>query len=254
MAMGTQGTLSHVTGQLRVGRPPSKGELVRAMADMLLVGLDGYKQKYIELAAAIAQSLATIEASGMKIIHGENRIRGSTVVAIEDPSGVMGRKLKKLGHSTATIFDVCPRDPSRCQSGFQLSLTPHCLREVKGGKTALSMFTADLIKTHERVRLSYPSLAKRFPENSLAAYLLSGGNEDLWAFALLKTPGLGREAISLVLRRLYSAILDSGVACSDRHLSPLKDLLKRLLSLVVAVLAVMRLRRHRSLHKLRCLR
>lgn len=224
---------------------------MRAMADMLLVGLDGYKQKYIELAAAIAQSLATIEASGMRIIHGQNRIRGSTVVAIEDRSGVMSRKLKKLGHSTACIYDACPKDPSRCQSGFQLSFTPHCLREVKGGRTALSVFTADLIKTHEHVCSSYPSLAKRFPENSLAAYLLSGGNDDLWAFALLKNPGFGREAVSLVLRRLYSAILDSGVTCSDRHLSPLKDFLQRILACAIAVLVWLRLRRRRSMHKLR---
>merc|ERR1712216_983349 len=198
MAMGTQGTLSHVTGQLRVGRPPSKGELVRAMADMLLVGLDGYKQKYIELAAAIAQSLASIEASGMKIIHGHNRIHGSTVFAIEDPSGVMGRKLKKLGHSCATLFQVCPRDASRCQTGIQLSLTPHCLLEIKVGRKALSVFTADLIKTHEHVRSSYSPLAKRFPQNSLPAYLLSGGNSDLWLLSLLKTSGLGREFIQLL--------------------------------------------------------
>jgi hypothetical protein len=41
MAMGTPGTLSHLNGRVKVGAQPTRGELARAMADMLLVGSEG---------------------------------------------------------------------------------------------------------------------------------------------------------------------------------------------------------------------
>ena len=39
--VGTPNTLSHLHGSVKVGSQPSKGELVRALADMMLVGVDG---------------------------------------------------------------------------------------------------------------------------------------------------------------------------------------------------------------------
>merc|ERR1719240_1407380 len=79
----------------------------------------------------------------------------------------------------------------------------------------------------------YPSLAKLFRENSLPGFLLSGGNEELWVFERLHFPGLQREVVSLILRRLYSAILDSGVVCTNRHPNPLKVLLQRCLAFAI---------------------
>merc|ERR1719361_1505123 len=46
MTMGTPGTLSHLTGHVRVGAAPCRGELIRAIADLSLVGVDGYYEKY----------------------------------------------------------------------------------------------------------------------------------------------------------------------------------------------------------------
>merc|ERR1711937_584381 len=94
MAVGTPGTLSALSGQIRVGAPPTKGELVRALADLILVGVEGYYEKYRALAAAIALAVKTIETAGMKVVHGQNRAKGSTVVSIEDPSAVISKKLK----------------------------------------------------------------------------------------------------------------------------------------------------------------
>merc|ERR1739845_112118 len=125
--------------------------------------------------------------------------------------------------------------------------TPHCLREIKDGKSALDMFVADLVNTHAKVETTYSPLAKMFPENALPAFLLAGGNEDIWAMGLLRSPGMFRNFMSLVLRRLYSAILDSGVACSNKHNAPVKELAKRsLFSLLLTILLIFKLRRRHT--------
>jgi hypothetical protein len=246
MTMGTPGTLSNLNGHVRVGAAPTKGELIRAIADLSLVSVDGYYEKYRGLASAVEKLVQTMEASGMTIIHAKNRVKGSTVFAVEDPSAVLGKKLKKKGHSTMPIYQVCPQQPMRCQMGFQLSLTPHSLRNVNDGKPALEVFERDVVEVHKAATTSYPSLvARTFHESALPAVLLAGGNEELWLFGLLRRPGIGRAAVSLVTRRLYSGILDCGVACSDRRRSALKDLSYRAAALLMGLVLLM-LRRRRA--------
>lgn len=223
MAMGTAGTLSHLSGYLRVGAAPCRGELVRAIADLSLVSVNGYYEKYDTLASAISGMLGDCEAAGMTIIHSKHRPKGSTVFAIEDPSAVVGKRLKQKGHAPGPIYETYPDEQGRCQTGFQFSLTPHVLRVVKDGKSALEMFRDDVVELFEAASPSYPAVAKLLKENSLPAFLLAGGDAEIWLFALLQQPGPGRELVSLMLRRLYSAILDSGHACSDKHKAPLRD-------------------------------
>mmetsp|Transcript_21323 Transcript_21323/g.33161 ORF Transcript_21323/g.33161 Transcript_21323/m.33161 type:complete len:97 (-) Transcript_21323:25-315(-) len=94
--------------------------------------------------------------------------------------------------------------------------------------------------------MSYSSLAKLFRENSLFAFLLAGGNEELWSFELLRRPGFARDAVSLILRRLYSGILDSGVICSNKR-SALKIVVQRAVAAVIILfIAYLRLRSRRS--------
>jgi hypothetical protein len=84
-------------GCVRVGIQPTKGQLVRAVADCLLVGVKGYEAKYKALAIELERVAAVIEKEGMVVVHGKNRYPGSTVIAVEDPSCVMAAKLKKKG-------------------------------------------------------------------------------------------------------------------------------------------------------------
>lgn len=232
-AIGTSGTLANLSGFVKVGAVPSQGELVRALADMSLVGVEEYHQKYHHLASAVLDTVKTIEAAGMTIIHSCNRVEGSTVFAVEDPSALMIKKLKKRGHKAAGIYGARPDEPERCQTGFQLSLTPYALRPQKGDKSALDAFNHDVVEVHKAAQASYPALAKRFRENSLLAILLAGGDEELWALELLRCPGFGRNLVSLVVRRAWSAILDSGVACSDHHSKPLNTVTHKALFIAV---------------------
>ena len=57
----------------------------------------------------------------------------------------------------------------------------------------------------------------------------SGGNFENWGFAQLHAPGLARDTLSVVFRRLYSAIMDSGTAATGAHPapSPLRGVLAR---------------------------
>ena len=71
------------------------------------------------------------------------------------------------------------------------------------------------------------ALAKLFREDSIFAVLLSGGNEENWGFSLLAQPGLVRDVGSIAFRRVYSAIMDCGVACTDRNPAPVRTLLGR---------------------------
>jgi hypothetical protein len=250
MTMGTPGTLSHLNGQVRIGAAPSKGELIRAIADLSLVGVNGYYEKYQTLISAIERLVETMETSGMTIIHAKNRVKGSTVFAVEDPSAVLGKKLKKKGHATSPIYQVSPDEPARCQTGFQLSLTAHSLRQVQGGESALEVFERDVVEAHKAAKASYPSLvAWLFRESALPAFLLAGGNEEMWGFGQLRSPGIGRAAVSLITRRLYSAILDSGVVCSERQHAPLKGASYRLVAVMIGIVLLMLRRRRRGLPK-----
>ncbi|KAL1508327.1 hypothetical protein AB1Y20_004437 [Prymnesium parvum] len=227
--VGSPGTLSYLRGHVKVGCQPGAGELVRGLADMLLVGVDGYNAKYRTLAAEVARAVETIEAAGMRLVHSSHRVAGSTVIAIEDPSGVMMRKLKKLGHSFAYLFNLAPDQPHRCQTGFSLSLTLHCLREVQPGKTALDVFVSDLLRTHGALAAARPRQLhlRYFRENTLLGTLLSGGLIDPYLFSLARQPGVGRYIAETIVRRMFSSLLDSGVVCSNRHAAPLKELLQR---------------------------
>mmetsp|Transcript_78641 Transcript_78641/g.138675 ORF Transcript_78641/g.138675 Transcript_78641/m.138675 type:complete len:852 (-) Transcript_78641:99-2654(-) len=248
MAMGTPGTLSSLSGQVKVGSQPSQGALIRVLADMLLVGADGYYEKYRMLGAAVADVTKSLADSGMKLIHVQNKVVGATAFSVEDPSGVMQKKLKKKGHAPSPLFGMAPEDPKRVQTGYLLHLTPHALRQMENGKRALDIFVVDAIESHKQVSASYSSLAKIFRECSLPAFLLSGGNEELWTFELLRRPGFGRNTVQLILRRLYSGILDSGVVCSKKPQAALQEVLKRALALaVIFFVALRQFRRRRSI-------
>lgn len=246
MVMGTPGTLSALSGHVKVGAQPSHGELVRALADMLLVGVDGYYEKYRALAASVAEATKTMSSAGMKFIHSQNRVTGSTAFGVEDPSGCIGKRLKKHGHAPSPLFGIAPEDPSRCQTGFLLHVTPHALRMMENSKKALDIFVADAVESYKHVSANYPYIAKRFSEDSLPAFLLSGGNQELWSFELLRRPGFARDIMLLVLRRLYSGILDSGVICTQKRPAALREVLKRALLFFVFLLSLRRLRRRLS--------
>jgi len=138
--IGTPGTLSHLKDAVLVGSQPSEEELVRAISDMWLVGIDGYYRLYEKLVIEVDKGIRRIQAAGMTLIHARNRYPGSTVIAIEDPSAVLMKRLKKLNHSTASLYNICPAHPERCQTGFGLSLTAHVMRVVRDDKTALDVF------------------------------------------------------------------------------------------------------------------
>ena len=67
--------------------------------------------------------------------------------------------------------------------------------------------------------------------------MLSGGNEDVWVFAQLRDPGTTRDVLSVVLRRLYSAIFDSGVVCTEKQHAPLASFLARSAGMAAIVAA-----------------
>ena len=163
----------------------------------------------------------------MRIIHAQNRARGSTAFSVEDPSARVTRMLKGRGHGPSPVFRMHPHAPERCQTGFLMSLTPHALREIKPGVSALDIFVADLTECHTHAVAKPSRLAQLFREDSLPGILLSSGNEDVWVFAQLRNPGVTRDVLSVVLRRLYSAIFDSGVVCTHRQHAPLASLLTR---------------------------
>lgn len=246
MVMGTPGTLSALSGRVKVGSQPSHGALVRGLADMLLVGVEGYYEKYRELAACVAEATKTMSSAGMKFIHSQNRVSGSTAFGVEDPSGCIGKKLRKQGHAPSPLFGIAPEHPSRCQTGFLLHVTPHALRTMENSKKAFDIFVADAVQSYRHVSANYSKFAKRFREDSLPAFLLSGGQEELWSFELLRRPGFARDIMQLVLRRLYSGILDSGVICTQKRPSALREVLKRALLFFVFLLSLRRLRRRLS--------
>lgn len=245
MAMGSAGTLSHLNGHVKVGSQPSNGELIRAMADMLHIGVDGYYAKYKELYAAVDSATSRMETAGLTLIHAHNRVKGSTAFGVEDPNARMGRIMKKKGHSPAPLFNISPSNPTRCQTGFLMSLTPHVLREVRG-VPALDIFVEDVIEAKKTVDASPSLLAKLFKEASLPAILLSGGNEDTWLFSMLYRPGFFRDIMSVIFRRIYSAIMDSGYACSNRHVAPLQTVVLRAMApaLLLLLISVRRLVRN----------
>lgn len=240
--VGTHRILSALQGSRRVGARPGAADLVRALANMKLLGKQGYVRLYRELGERIAEAVSAIEAGGMKVIHAHNRMPGSTVIAVEDPSGAVAPRLKKKGYSTMPIFLVRSGDPAACQTGWQLSLSPHHLRPVKRGKSALVAFTEDLVPTHRAVQgTTLAQLSRRFlRENSLLAFL-AAGNPDPFLFQLLRKEGLGRKFVCLIIRRCITAQLDSGTVCTLKRRDPVWQLACRgsLCCLLLSLLATL---------------
>ena len=239
--VGTPGTLSHLGGRPRVGARPSRGHLARAVADVLFVGVHGYVNKYRALAREVAKAERLISSSGMTVVHACHRAPGSTVLAVYAPASALTSKLKKMGHSTAFLYNLHPEDPSLCQTGFALSLTPYCLRKVDGERSALDVFLADLVVAFDATR----TLRGPFPLNSLPTILLNGGSPEPYLFSFLWSEGPGRAAGETVLRRLFSLLLDSGVARSRKRTNALPQLATASTALA-ALAALVLLRRKRA--------
>jgi hypothetical protein len=215
--VGTTGTLSNLKGHVKVGAQPTREELVRAIANMRLVGKDGYYKQYRELSDAVERVIQAVESAGMTVVHARNRVKGSTVVGVEDPSGACGKMLKKRGHTLGNLFGLCRHDPTRCQTGWQVSFTPYALREIRKGKPAMEVFISDVLEVGQKVQANAKlGVAQKFlRENSLLAFLISG-NTDPWVFQQLHAPGLGRRFTQLIIRRYFTAPLDSGIVCSSK--------------------------------------
>jgi len=237
MAMGTPGTLSLLDGHVKVGSQPTRGELVRAMADMLLVGREGYHEKYNRLAAAVNTATEKLEEAGMHVMHGHYRVRGSTAFTVEDPSARLQRMLKRCGHGPSPAFRLNSPFPDRCQTGFLMSVTPHGIREIRPGEDALQIFTKDAIESYKK--LGRPScLTKWCREDSLMAIMLNGGLTDVWLFAQLREPGMRRDVMSVILRRLFTAIYDSGVVRSRKQKAPVLAVTCLILLIILVALLI----------------
>ena len=111
--------------------------------------------------------------AGLTIVNAHNRPKGSTVISCEDRDAVITKRLKKKGHAFAPLFNLHPEglplappnkpgapiSLGRSQLGWSLSLTPYSLRELTPGRTALDVFTDDLLavcaelQARDRVRV-----------------------------------------------------------------------------------------------------
>lgn len=238
--VGTKGTLSLLNGHIKVGAQPTQQDLVRALANMQLVGVAGYTEKYRNLGEAMVKTVNSYEAEGLSILHNDHRAVGSTVVSVADPFGLMIKKIRKKGHYVATLFGLHPKQPKRTQSGFQLSLTPYALRPLSGG-SALDVFLRDIAicnKDIQKQSFLVKCLPIFFSESSFFACLLTG-NLDPWILTKLLTPGSGRELSQNIIRRYLSSQLDCGTACSARRPNPLGVLVRRVVVLFYCLLAVL---------------
>ncbi|CAK0879611.1 unnamed protein product [Prorocentrum cordatum] len=210
--VGTRGILSSLQGVRRVGARPGAADLMRALADMKLVGRQGYVELYRELEGRITEAASKIESAGMKVLHAHNRMPGSTVITVEDPSGAVSTRMKKKGYRTSPIYLACPSAASACQTGWQLCLSPHHLLET---------FMGDLVPTSRAVYGSTVArLSRRFlRENSLLAFLVAG-NPDTFLFQLLRKEGIGRKLAGHMIRRYITAQLDSGTVRTLKRRDP----------------------------------
>lgn len=236
--IGSPGTLSCLQGKVRVGAQPESEDLVRAIANMQLVGIDGYYDLYHNLGAAFQKASSVIEDAGMSIVHKQNKSPGSTVISVESKSGIMIRALKKKGHAVGTLYNLSPTHPERIQTGWQLSLTPYALRSVEG-KKALDVFLGDVVVCHKQImaNANMKFIWSIFKENSLIACLAAG---DLQPFllGLLNTPGFGRELAQKFIRRFSTAQLDGGVIASVRRTDALVAYVKRVMLLCALAIII----------------
>ena len=237
--IGTRDTLERLRGKIKVGSQPTKAMLVRALADMCLVGVQGYMALYKNLSVRLEKLEAVVVKAGLTIVHAHNRPKGSTVLSCEDRDAVVTKRLKKRGHAFAALFNLHPGGlPSmpppkasapislgRSQLGWSLSLTPYSLREIAPGRTALDVFTDDLVAVCAQLQADNrrPMLARLIcAQDSLPSVLLCGGHIDPPVMTFLWTPGPGRWLATTLVRRLYGQILDGGVIASRRRANPLQ--------------------------------
>ena len=68
---------------IKVGSQPTKAMLVRALADMCLVGVQGYMALYQNLALRLEKLEVVVVKAGLTIVHAHNRPKGSTVLSCE---------------------------------------------------------------------------------------------------------------------------------------------------------------------------
>ena len=209
--VSTAGMLTHLKGRNRVGRLPDKDDLIRAIANLRVVGRDGYFDLYHALGDRVAGLIERIEAQGVGIMHKQNRVKGSTVIAVEDPSGYTSRQLKKKAHSVMQLFQFQPNSPNKCQTGWQLSLTVHSLRKLENGQTALEKFTSDFEDVQRKLKKQKVLLKVQelFGENSIFAFLIAG-NVNPYLFGLLRSPGPRRDFACTMIRRFVTGTLDYG--------------------------------------------
>ena len=153
------------------------------------------------------------------------------MLAVHDPACRTQKLLSKRNHKCTFLYNLHPSSPERCQYGWCLSFTPHCLRELDGA-TALDVFVRDLKVC--------AAAAPRQASNSIVSILSKGGAEEPWLFSFLWRPGPGRAAGSLILRRLFTRLLDAGVG-KPRVRNPVLVLLCWVALFVVALAGARRL-------------
>ena len=68
---------------------------MRALADMCLVGVQGYMQLYHSLAVRLEQLEGAVAKAGLTIVHAHNRPKGSTVISCEDRDAMLTRTLTR---------------------------------------------------------------------------------------------------------------------------------------------------------------
>lgn len=237
--IGTKGTLSFLDGHVKVGCQPRQRDLVRAIASMRLVGANGYVEKYRAVGEAVDAAVDSLEnVLGKSVVHKSNRVRGSSVFAFEDPSGLMHKKLKKKGHLTALLFSLFRHQPERVQTGWQLSVTPYALRDI-GGFPALDMFVNDAASCSKDLAASTKArlMWSLFADDSLLGCLLLD-HVDAGLLKYLKDVGsAGHVLTRTFIRRFFMAQLDSGTASSARRPTPLKSLALRMIAGLAAFIA-----------------
>lgn len=209
--VGTSGVLAALKGMRRVGRLPDKDDLIRAIANLRVVGRDGYFDLYHALGDYVGKLVERIEAKGVGILHKENRVKGSTVIAVEDPSGYTSRQLKKKGHSVMQLFQFHPEEKDKCHTGWQLSLTVHSLRKLANGQSALEKFTSDFeeIQAGLKKQKLLRQVQSVLGENSFLAFIIAG-NVNPYLFGLLNSPGPRRDFACTMIRRFVTGTLDYG--------------------------------------------
>ena len=204
--LATHGALDAVEGHIRVGAIPDKDKLITAIACTKLVGAENYRELYRKLYSSVDKTVNRVEEMGITILHKENRTLGSTVFAVEDPSGFMLRQLKKKGHEVMQLVGIHREDEEKCQTGWQLSMTVHQLRTVEGEVVALEQFLEDLEGIFESSKKQ--GTRGLFKENHVISYLASGNVTAYANSNLLQGGKLGAAAI----RRYITATLDNGAA------------------------------------------